>query len=355
MLMSEGNEQKQRQEPDEAAQSLPSGSSALWLVCVLSLLLALAAAAGSGWLWWERQVLEQRLTQLEDDALPQTQFEAHHRATQRRVDALESQWQQNRATLEALRPMAREGREAWLQAEALWLLRMAERNLALGGEPALSMAAMRAADEQLRELADPDLLVVREALAEDMARLEAMAWPDIDGMVLRLASLARQTSEWPLRRPEHPEARIGLPEQAPEPALTEEGPAWQRLLGNLTEVARGLVVVRRHDEPLAPLLPPEQAYFKRLNAALQLDALRLTLLRQDADLFMGQLEQSRDWIERHFDSDSEGVSAALQTLHQWQSVEIDPPRPEIGKALQRLQRIHADETGDDDDPAETES
>jgi len=353
--MSKEDEQKQRQESEVAAQDAPSGPSVLWLVCVLSLLLALAAGAGSGWLWWEGQALEQRLAQLEGDVLPQAQFDEHHRATQRRLDALETDWQQSRGILEALRPMAREGREAWLQAEVLWLLRMAERNLALGGEPALSMAAMREADEQLRRRGDPELLAVREALAEDMARLEAVAWPDIDGMVLRLASLARQTSDWPLRRPEHPEARIDLPEQSPESELTEEAPAWQRLLENLTEVARGLVVVRRHDEPLAPLLPPDQAYFKRLNAALQLDALRLALLRQDADMFMNQLEQTRGWIERHFDSDNEAVSAALQTLQQWQSVEIDPPRPGIDEALQRLQRIHAGETGDDDEPAETDS
>ena len=352
--------EQEQHEQERAAEDAPVDSAqttphALWLMCVLGLLVALAAAAASGWLWWDRQTLEQQLGQFEADTLSQAQFREHHQDMAPRLEALEGDWRDAREMLQALRPMVGEGRGAWLRAEVLWLLSMADRNLALDGDQELSMDALRLADERLRDLGDPELLAVREALADDMAELEAMAWPDIDGMALRLASLGRQSEQWSLRRPEHPEARLNLPDASPEVDMAEDEPTWQRLLENLTEVARGLVVVRRHDEPLAPLLPPEQAYFKRLNAALQLDALRIALLRRNARLFESQLEQTRDWLHTHFDSSDEAVAAALETLEQWQDVDIDPPRPELTRALQRLQRIHAGEAGDGDEAPETDS
>ena len=351
--MSKQDQHKQSSAADEAApDDTRAGSNALWPLCILSLLVALAAAAVSGWLWWDRQTLEQQLTQLEGQTLSQAQFRDHHQAVESRLAALEVDWQDARRVLEELRPLARDGRGAWLRAEVLWLLRMAERNLALGGDPELSMEALRQADERLRGLGDPELLPVREALAEEMAELEAVAWADIDGMVLRLAKLAQQTQEWPLQRSEHPQSRLGLhgtgPESEPEAEGAEDAPPWQRMMDNLTEVARGLVVVRRHDETLSPLLPPEQAYFKRLNAALQLDALRVALLRQDAPLFSAQLTLTGDWIARYFDTDDEAVAAALLSLRQWQETDIDPPRPELGQALRRLQRIHAGGTAEAD-------
>lgn len=342
-----GNRETAEAGQDSTGSGPPMPAPALF-VALLSLVVAVAAAGGGGWLWWEKQALEQRLVQLEQTVVSPRQLERRHEDVVQRLAALEADWRDAEAVLETLRPLAREGRSAWLRAEALWLLRVADHNLRLGGEPQRSMEALKLADERLRMLDEPELVGVREALAEDLAELEAMPRPDRDGMVLRLASLARQSAQWPLRRPEQPQARLSLPEEAPEVAVDEQQPTWQRLLKSLGEVARGLVVIRRHEEPLAPLLPPEQAYFTRLNAALQLDALRLAVLRGDAHLFSAQLTQARDWIETHFDPADESVAAALETLGAWQDVNIDPAPPEPVRALQRLQRLHAGEPAEPD-------
>ncbi len=309
---------------------------------LLLFLLAGALVAGGAWFWQEvrefrqqQTALMDRLQTLETQSVTREDFDAQGEALAR----LERDWDATRSLLDDLRPLTEGGRPAWLRAEVLYLLRTAHWNLRLGGEPSLSEQALALADARLAELGDPALLPVRELLADDLAELQAMPRPDIDGMAMRLASMARQSADWPLDQAGEPGARLSVPETAPQDEADIEAEGWRGLARSLAEVARGLVVVRRHDQPLEPLLPPEQVYFQRLNAALHLDAARVALVRRDNALFQLQLEIAQQWIGRYFDTGHSGVSAALTALAEWQAQDIAPERPQLDAALTALQAL----------------
>ena len=87
----------------------------------------------------------------------------------------------------------------WLLAEAEYYMQIANAQLQLAGNPYLAAQALRMADERVARLADPALTDVRRAVADELAALDGMEKPDIEGVTLTLASLARVVATLPLR------------------------------------------------------------------------------------------------------------------------------------------------------------
>ena len=97
--------------------------------------------------------------------------------------------------------------------------------------------------------------------------------------------------------------------------------------------------IQRTDAPVAPLLPPKERFFLRANLALELEAARLALLREQAALYRSSLDQARDWLTRYFDPEDAGVRAMLEAIDELQRVEVSPRLPDISGSL-RLLRDH---------------
>ncbi|MDH3758719.1 MAG: uroporphyrinogen-III C-methyltransferase, partial [Gammaproteobacteria bacterium] len=91
----------------------------------------------------------------------------------------------------ALQGASAGARDTWLLAEAEYYMQIANAQLQLGNNPKLAMLALEMADERVVQMANPALTDVRRSLADELAALEAMEKPDLQGATLTLASLAR--------------------------------------------------------------------------------------------------------------------------------------------------------------------
>ena len=162
--------------------------------------------------------------------------------------------------------------------EAEYYMQIANAQLQLAANPELARLALLQADERVLQLANPSLTNVRRALADELRALDSVRAPDIEGITLRLASLAAQADALPLRRDIRTEANESGGEEEP---LSGMDRAIQSIKGTVENV----VSVRRVDDEVRPLLAPEASYFLRTNLALQLQAARLALLQGDQTPF----------------------------------------------------------------------
>ena len=89
-------------------------------------------------------------------------------------------------------------RETFLLAEAEYYLQIANAQLQLANNPRLASLALGMADERVTQLSDPGLTAVRRAISDELAALEVMEKPDLEGATLTLASLARVVESLPL-------------------------------------------------------------------------------------------------------------------------------------------------------------
>jgi uncharacterized protein HemX len=203
----------------------------------------------------------------------------------------------------------------------------------LDGNAKAAAAALRLAQERLGSISEPQLFAVRKALADERASLESVPQADLSGAALSLGALIDRVEKLPLR--------AGAPDRfmpnpgAPQPS---NGPLpWhKRFWYSIHDALHALFTVRRTDQPISTLLPPEQQSLIGQVLALRLEAARSALLRADTAAFRDALGSSAKWLDTYYRSDDPGVLAAQATIEQLQALDLRPALPDLSRSLALL-------------------
>jgi len=261
-------------------------------------------------------------------------------AIARQETALEHQRELAEQTYQALRTEVGQDRNRWVIAEIEYLMRIASHRLLRARDAHAAIAALEAADRRLHDLGDPVWLGVREQVSDEIAALRAMPEVDIEGLALSLRSLAKRAETLPVLGARYrPGDARGDRAEGAEPAA--HGEDWREALEVAWQQIKGLVEVRRNDQPAEPMLAPSLEYFLYQNLRLQLDAARLALLRGEAPLYAESLRSARDWAATYFDQEHASTQAMVTELDRLLGVDIAPQLPEVGGALRALRAVPA--------------
>jgi uroporphyrin-3 C-methyltransferase len=248
------------------------------------------------------------------------------------LDSLPSRISNLESSLSTLQGVSTGARNTWLLAEAEYYMQIANAQLQLAGNPHLAALALGMADERIVQLADPALTGVRRALADELAALEGMEKPDIEGITLTLSSLARVVASLPLRQAS---TVISDDDAIVDDELSGIGRAWASVKG----AASGLVRVTPPDETAVPLMTPDAEYFLRTNLTLQIQVARLALLRGERAVFEQSLDDAADWLDLYFDADSAQVRGAEATLAEIRDGLFAVTPPDISASLRLLRQF----------------
>lgn len=235
------------------------------------------------------------------------------------------------AALAALQGFSEGARDTWLLGEAEYYMQLANAQLQLARNPELAALALGMADERVAQLSNPALTNVRVALADEIAALTGMQTPDVEGITLQLASLARMVESLPLR----PVERI---EDASTANGDEDSGRLDRAWNSIKSATSDLIKHRTTDEQVMPLISPEAEYFLRTNLTLQMQTARLALLRGEQSVYDASLDDAARWLNTYFDANSAQVAAALETLGQLQGGMFAAEAPEISGSLRLLRQ-----------------
>jgi len=270
----------------------------------------------------------------ETDAMTSAELETMRQDVDTRLqllDSLPSRLSNLENSMASLQGISAGARNTWLLAEAEYYMQIANAQLQLAGNPQLATLALGMADERITQLADPALTEVRRAISNELAALEIMDKPDIEGITLTLASLARVVDSLPLRQIIESEAGD---DAEIDPGLSGIDRAWASVKGAVS----GLVKVTGPDQTAIPLLTPDAVYFLRTNLTLQLQAARLALLRGEQAVFQQSLDDAATWLEQYFDADSAQVGSALETIDEIRGGMFAITTPDISQSLRLLRQ-----------------
>ncbi len=223
-------------------------------------------------------------------------------------------------------------RETFLLAEAEYYLQIANAQLQLANNPHLASLALGMADERVIQLSDPGLSAVRRAISDELAALDVMVKPDIEGATLTLGSLARVVESLPLAGDVHDEENIDI---------DEEQSSVDRAWDSVKDAMSGLVKVTPPDQAKLTLVSPDAEYFLRNNIALQLQSARLALLRGEQAIFEQTLDDTSALLNTYFDSDSEQVTSARLTVKEIREEIFTTSSPDISESLRLLRQFRA--------------
>ena len=241
-----------------------------------------------------------------------------------RISTLES-------SVASLAGVSEGARDAWVIAESEYYMQIANAQLQLANNPHLAALALRLADERIVQLANPALTDVRRAISDELAALEIMERPDIEGATLTLASLARVVESLPLaseRETDEPAAEI-------DPELSGAGRAW----ASVKNAMSGLVKVTPPERAKLVQLSPDAEDFLRNNIALQLQSARLALLRGEQAIFEQTLDDTSALLNDYFDTESAAVQGALETIGEIRQYVFTTDVPDISESLRLLRQF----------------
>ena len=339
--------------PPVAAQS-PSRAGA---VIAWFLVLVLAGALGyGGWLFWDLRQNQLSLDQAYEHALRTLSRQAAElenateqlstrqsdlaRVLQREstdVAGLQGRIENSEQLMGRISDELQGGRTRFAMASVEQLLLLANDRLLLERDVRAALVALQLADERLGQINDPRLFRVREAIAEERTRLQALPRPDLTSASLTISSLIDRAENLPLRARVAPKQFGGGTRRS---AIESPDQHWtQRIWSAVREAVASLFLIRRDDNSATlRLLPAEDEAVLVHVLILKLESARVALLRGNTAAFRESTRSAADWLRRYFRAEDPGVIAALAEIERLQPLELSAPPPDITASLTLLRQ-----------------
>jgi uroporphyrin-3 C-methyltransferase len=330
---------------DTAARRTGSGVSPMWFAfAALALLLAIYAH-------WRFGQFDERIdrlrAQVAETRAAQEQMTQQVAALATRLDQANEEFRSQirglhevplqvgelGQTVAELRARTEAPQRAWVRAEALYLLELAARRLRLEHDVPTAIAAMESADARLATVSDPGVAEVRTELARELEALRAVTLPDLPNVVARLTALEAGVDRLRvLGVPVGEARRIG------QGSRGQLG-VFERAMNRLAQAWHDLFSYRRVEPGMSRLVTREEESLRRQHFELLLFGTRIAAMQRDRAAYEQSLQSSIAWLDRFFDVRDPDVQAARAELVALSAIDVDPARPEIGKAAQHLQRV----------------
>ena len=328
----------------------------LWLVVVL-----VAAGAGVGGYALNRKLdrIDQQLAQRQQAADQQT---VALRARADQAIALAQQLDKDNAELEGKIADAQTSQQAlaqqyadltktrddWTLAEVGQMLSSASEQLQLTGNTQLALFALQSADARLAASDNPQAVMVRKAIAQDMVKLQAAPSTDLTGLAIKLDTAISQIDSLPLAGESivaHTSVQSAAPASIAQTAAANNEPRWKAwwhtIAAGIGQQIASLVEVRRIDNADAMLTSPDQGYFVRENVKLRLLSARLSLLSRNQDMLKSDLAAADAALARYFDSSSKDTGAVREIIKQVSEGSTAVALPNLDTSLQAIHQYQS--------------
>lgn len=256
--------------------------------------------------------------------------EAEAESVRRDLEVLPTEIRALGRRVEALQGGQLDARDNWLREQAEYYLVLANTELAVGGRVLNAIAALELADDVLRDLGDPALVDVRNAIAEELQNLRAIEMPDLERYAADLGGLIARAPELPMRAASP--QNFDAPEESLDDVEPGLGRLWARTRGAVTSIVR----VERADEPVGPILTEAERQIVRRQLALELQMARTAVLERRQAAFRASLVAADTILNRDFDRSAPAIVETRRMLSAMMSVELDPVLPAIGDSLTLL-------------------
>ncbi|MGB8337993.1 MAG: uroporphyrinogen-III C-methyltransferase [Burkholderiales bacterium] len=306
-----------------------------------ALYLALAALGFSGWHYKEqtdqykavqaevakRLSADEDLTRQVRASVEKVREQAEQ--TQQRITQLENKMgdaENQYISLEALYQQLSRNPDEISLAEAEQTIGIANQQLQLAGNPKAALIALQAADSRLARNDKPQWIALRKSINADIEKLRALPQVDMVGMNLQLNNLILECDALPF-----------VIFDATRTDKAAEKPV-EGLLARVWEEAKQLVKVRKLDAPDPAFYAPSQSYFLRENLKLHLLSARLALLSRDEGSFRADLNAAHELLGKYFDTQSQPVVAAMNTLKHLSENVINIALPELDSTVDTVKR-----------------
>lgn len=250
------------------------------------------------------------------------------------VTELQNQTQQQKIALINLQQLSTGNVAIWRFAEAKYLVQLANYHLTFTRDVPAALALLQTAEQRIATINDPTLLHIRQLIANSIVELQAVPKLDLAGLLTRITALQVQTIRLPA---------IGLP--PPEITPEEQKPEnlarspLRKAINDSWVTLQKIVVIRRQDEQIQPLLSPEQQTYLQQNLQLILQQAQWAALRGQEDVYQSSLNQAQKWVEHYFAGNLPATQAFIRSIGDLKKIHVQPPLPDLAPLALAVQQV----------------
>ncbi|PWC14661.1 uroporphyrinogen-III C-methyltransferase [Brenneria corticis] len=328
----------ERVEPAHQQEPAPQPAKRGGIVLgTLAIIIALALSGGLYYYTHQQDRQEAAAIQGLESQLSALQ-QQHKQQQQQWQDALQQQTKAQDAAEQRLNALTRQTDEmgeklaalsnhdtnAWLLAQADFLVKLAGRKLWSDKDVTTAGALLKSADASLAEMNDPSVIEIRRALTGDISALAGVSQIDFDGIILKVNQLTDQVDN--LRLADNNSDEAPMDENSAE--LSASLSEWrQNLSKSWHNFLAEFITIRRRDSAAEPLLAPSQDVYLRENIRSRLLVAAQAIPRHQNETYKQSLETASTWVRAYFDTSDPSTQAFLDQLDELsqQSVSMDVP------------------------------
>lgn len=323
-----------------------------WMTPTIITLLVLIALLTSSWTLYQQHLFNQNWNKLQSKvdsqlveqtgAINQTKNSAqaslqNTTQTQNQVNQLAMNNRQLNESLlstqERLKELSGRQKQDWMLAEVSYLIKIAQLQLTLQKDKTTAIQLLKTADSRVIEIADNNLLPIRQAIAKDLSDLSLVQEPDVVGLSYAIDAINKQIPSLEIVA-----LQFESLEQKHNEPLVEEQQEEFSFSKIYDKFLKDFVKIENHDEIRKPLMTQDQRINLNSNIQLALQQAQIAIARGDEPLYRLNLENSVMWIEEFFKQD-EKADLIIDQLNQLKSKPIEVNYPNSLNAKKALDEI----------------
>lgn len=219
----------------------------------------------------------------------------------------------------------------WALAEANYMAFMANQRLKWAYDVPTALIQLQAADDRLRNAANPALGWVRDAIAKDIAQLKNL--PEINRQVIweQIQNISNSFYQLHFKRLDD-----ALKDPNTLPKDLDKLPAWRQALVRSWYEFKGLIRVTHQDKnsvPMALSLQEESQVMRTMQLLCQ--QAQWAVLEGQNVIYQNSLKSLENSLSQYFD-DTQIQTAMLKQVRDLAAVNIAVQSPDISKSIQAL-------------------
>lgn len=317
------------------ARRIPLLSSALALLALLVAFYAIYAAKQSQ----ERNQQQTQTINRTIEEIKQQQSDTQNNlntvktTTHQSQTNMQNQMQAMHENLESALQQRLFQTQDWLLLKARYYLELAQINAHWSDDQGATISLLQQADALLRNIPDQQLFNIRQAIAQEIVQLQSLPKIDVAGLLSQLDAAENAIDNLPIKQP--------LDNSQLNQASNKENPGWRQKFKESIYVLEKLVVVRRNDEDIQPLLSPLHQTLLRDSIRFNLQEAQWALLHNNSKIYQLALSQALKNIKRAFNENALATQTLIKQLQSLQQEKLETVRPTIDQSLILLNQLIA--------------
>jgi len=219
----------------------------------------------------------------------------------------------------------------WLLLKVRYYLELAQINTHWSDDFQATNTLLQQADTLLAEFHDESATKVRQAIANEMAQIEATPKPDLAGLLRQLDTAQNQIVNLPIKTSE------GLAQKtSAAPTHNESSQEWRKHLQQTVSLLEQLVVIRHHDADIIP--SPSMVYESMIREGIRLNLqeAQWAALQNNEAIYQFSLAQALKNIKHSFNLEQPNTMALVKQLEGFQHVQLAPKKLSLDQSLPLL-------------------